>query len=58
LEGGYHLEALSEVIAGVVAELEGRSVTLALSEVLDDKGRGREAIEATKRAQRDVWNLR
>jgi len=58
LEGGYHLEALSEVIAGVMAELGGRSIPLALSEVLDDKGRGREAIEATKRAQRDVWNLR
>jgi acetoin utilization deacetylase AcuC-like enzyme len=58
LEGGYHLEALSEVIAGVVAEIEGRSIPLALSEVLDDKGRGRDAIEATKRAQRDFWNLR
>ena len=58
LEGGYHLEALSEVIAGTVAELEGRSIPLALSEVLDDRGRGREAIEATKRAQRDFWNLR
>ena len=57
LEGGYHLEALSEVIAGVVAGIEGRSIPLALTEVLDDQGRGREAIEATKRAQRDFWNL-
>jgi len=58
LEGGYHLEALSEVIAGVVAGLEGRSIPFALSEVLDDKGRGRDAIESTKRAQHDFWNLR
>ncbi len=58
LEGGYHLEALSEVIAGVVAGIEGRSIPLALTDVLDDKGRGREAIEATKRAHRDFWNLR
>src|SRR5438309_119675 len=58
LEGGYHLEALSEVVAGVVAGIEGRSIPLALTEVLDDQGRGREAIEATKRAQRDFWNLR
>src|SRR5206468_3295444 len=46
LEGGYHLEALSEVIAGVVAGIEGRSIPLALTDVLDDRGRGREAIEA------------
>ncbi len=58
LEGGYHLEALSEVIAGVVAGIEGRSIPLALTDVLDDRGRGREAIEATKRAHRDFWNLR
>ncbi len=58
LEGGYHLEALSEVIAGVVAGFAGRSIPLSLSEVLDDKGRGRDAIEATKRAQGDFWSLR
>lgn len=58
LEGGYHLEALSEVFAGVVAGLEGRSVPLALSDVLDEKVRGRDAIEATKRAHREFWNLR
>ena len=58
LEGGYHLEALSEVVAGVVAALEGRSLPLALTEVLDDQGRGGPAIEATRRAQRDYWNLR
>jgi acetoin utilization deacetylase AcuC-like enzyme len=58
LEGGYHLEALSEVFVGVVAGFEGRSISLALSEVLDDKGRGLDAIDATKRAQRDFWNLR
>src|SRR3989442_855294 len=58
LEGGYHLNALGEVIAGVVARLRGRSIPLALSEVLDDKGRGGPAIESTIRAQRPFWNLR
>jgi len=58
LEGGYHLEALSEVVAGVVAALEHRSLPLALTEVLDDQGHGGPAIEATRRAQRDYWNLR
>src|SRR5881396_479269 len=58
LEGGYHLDALGEVIAGVVARFRGRSIPLALSEVLDDKGRGGPAIEATIRAHRPFWNLR
>lgn len=58
LEGGYHLDALGEVIAGVVARLRGRSSRLALSEVLDDTGRGHSAIEATIRAHRPFWNLR
>src|SRR2546426_715739 len=58
LEGGYHLDALGEVLAGVVARFRGRSIPLALSEVLDDKGRGGPAIEATIRAHRPFWNLR
>jgi acetoin utilization deacetylase AcuC-like enzyme len=58
LEGGYHLEALAEVIAGVVGRLQGRSVKLALSDILDAAGRGLGAIEATKRAHRPFWNLR
>jgi acetoin utilization deacetylase AcuC-like enzyme len=58
LEGGYHLDALGEVIAGVVARLRGRSTRLALSEDLDDNVRGRPAIEATIRAHERFWNLR
>jgi acetoin utilization deacetylase AcuC-like enzyme len=58
LEGGYHLDALGEVIAGVVAGLRGGSTRLTLSEVLDATGRGRSAIEATIRAQRPFWKLR
>lgn len=58
LEGGYHLDALSEVVAGVVGHLRFRPVDLALSEVLDEKGRGRDAIEATKRAHLPFWDLR
>lgn len=58
LEGGYHLDAVSEVLAGVVARLRGRSLKFTLTEVLDDTGRGRGAIEATVRAHRPFWNLR
>lgn len=58
LEGGYHLEALSESIAGVVGGLRGRDVELTLSDVIDRDGRGRDAIEATLNAHRPFWNLR
>ncbi len=58
LEGGYHLEALGEVITGVVGALRGQSMQLALSENLDDTVRGGTAIEATIRAHRPFWNLR
>src|SRR5207249_2239220 len=55
LEGGYHLDALAEVLAGVVGRLQGRTVDLTLTEVFDDKVRGRAAIEATKRAHGAYW---
>lgn len=58
LEGGYHLEALSEVVAGCLAHLEGRQLPMALTDILDDNERGRPAIEATKEVQRGFWNLR
>lgn len=58
LEGGYHLDAVSEVVAGVVARLRGRSIDFRLTEVFDEEARGRPAIEATKRAHAAFWNLR
>ncbi len=58
LEGGYHLDALGEVMTGVVGRLRGQTTRLVLSENLDDKVRGRTAIEATIRAHRPFWNLR
>ena len=58
LEGGYHLQALSEVYAGVVARLQHRRVDLELTQLLDAKGKGRPAVEATKRAHKEFWNLR
>ncbi len=58
LEGGYHLQALSEVYAGVIARLGGRRVDLELTQLLDAKGKGQSAIDATKRAHKEFWNLR
>ena len=58
LEGGYHLQALSEVYAGVIARLRRSRVDLELTQLLDAKGKGKPAIEATKRAHKEFWNLR
>lgn len=58
LEGGYHMLALSEVVAGSVARLRGTRVSLELTDRIDSKARGRPAIEAAKRALEAFWNLR
>jgi acetoin utilization deacetylase AcuC-like enzyme len=58
LEGGYHLEALAEVVSGIAARFAGRPLPMRLTDVLDDKGRGRTAIAATREAHRAFWNLR
>jgi len=58
LEGGYHLDAVAEVVAGIAARFQGRSLEFRLKDVLDDKGRGRGAIEATMAVHRTFWNLR
>ncbi len=58
LEGGYHLQALSEVVAGVVARLRRTRIDLELTQLLDPKVKGRPAIEATKRAHKQFWDLR
>ena len=58
LEGGYHLQALAEVFAGIVAGLRKGHTELLLTDVLDKEVRGRPAIEATRKAHEDYWNLR
>ncbi len=58
LEGGYHLQALSEVIAAIVARLHRSHVDLELTQLLDEKGKGKPAIEATRRAHKEFWDFR
>jgi acetoin utilization deacetylase AcuC-like enzyme len=58
LEGGYHLQALSEVFAGVVGGLHGKRIELGLTDVVDTDVRGRDAIDSTRRAHQAFWNLR
>jgi acetoin utilization deacetylase AcuC-like enzyme len=57
LEGGYHLPALAEVVAGTYAAFRGESVHLQFREVVDPSERGREAVRRTKRALAGRWDL-
>lgn len=57
LEGGYHLTALAEVMAGTVARFRGESIHVQFREKQDVRGRGREALERTKKAHADFWDL-
>ena len=47
-----------QFVAGIAARFQGRSLEFRLKDVLDDKGRGRGAIEATMAVHRTFWNLR
>ncbi len=58
LEGGYDLAALSEVVAGVLARLKGRSTRFDHTNVFDGEGRGLGAVEASRNSLASYWNLR
>lgn len=58
MEGGYHLQALAEVWAGVVGHLRGTRAAADLTDRLDEEAKGAAAVAATKRALSPHWNLR
>lgn len=57
LEGGYHLPALAEIVAGTVSLFHGESAHLQFREVIDDRGRGRDAVERARKALAPFWDL-
>ncbi len=57
LEGGYHLNSLAEIIAGISALTEGKELKLEHTSVYDDNCLGRQAVERTKRALQDHWKF-
>ena len=58
LEGGYHLAALGEVMAGAAGVVAGTEVPLVLSEISDRECRGRDLIDHVRRVHGEFWNLR
>lgn len=57
LEGGYNIQALGEVFAGICASLKGRRINYKLTEVSDKNVLGRRVIDRAKSIHRKYWNL-
>ncbi len=57
LEGGYDLEALAEVTAGIVADSLGTNMDMKHIEVRDEHETGGEAIDKTKEVLSQYWHL-
>ncbi len=57
LEGGYHLEAQGEVVAGAYAQTRDRSIELKYDKKRDATGLGIEALKAVVEVQNKYWNL-
>jgi acetoin utilization deacetylase AcuC-like enzyme len=57
LEGGYDLEALAEVVAGMVALFRDKELHMRFIDIADTTGIGRDAIEAAKESHSSYWKL-
>jgi acetoin utilization deacetylase AcuC-like enzyme len=57
LEGGYHLPALAEVMAGTYALFRGESIHLQFTEQRENRERGREAVARAKAVHAKHWDL-
>ncbi|MCL1984199.1 MAG: histone deacetylase [Methanomassiliicoccaceae archaeon] len=57
LEGGYHLRATAEVIAGVLAALEGRTIHPEYNEDKGEQSNGKREIKKIKEYISEHWKL-
>jgi acetoin utilization deacetylase AcuC-like enzyme len=57
LEGGYDIQALSEVVAGVIGRTEGVEVPLAFTDIIDNSCLGRGTIVRCKQIVSKYWKL-
>lgn len=55
LEGGYHVKALAEVVAGTVAAFDGKKVKYEYDRSGDEKGVGSYAVERAVRVMKKYW---
>jgi acetoin utilization deacetylase AcuC-like enzyme len=57
LEGGYHLRATAEVVAGVMATLEGRTIRPEYNENKFENIKASQELEKVKEQIGKFWNL-
>jgi len=57
LEGGYHIPALSEVMAAIIGSTEGVEVPLEFTDMIDNSCLGRGVILQCKKAASKYWKL-
>jgi acetoin utilization deacetylase AcuC-like enzyme len=57
LEGGYDLEALAEVVAGIIALFQGKELPMIFNDITDTTGIGKDAIEAAIKSHSSYWKL-
>jgi len=57
LEGGYHLDATAEVMAGLVAMFQGVPARMKFYQNLDEECCGRPNVESAYQVQKEYWNL-
>jgi acetoin utilization deacetylase AcuC-like enzyme len=57
LEGGYDIQALSEVVAGVIGRSEGIEVPLEFTDIIDNSCLGRGTIVRCKQIGSKYWRL-
>ncbi len=58
LEGGYHLDATAEVMAGLVAMFQGVPSRMKFYQNLDEDCCGRPNVEGAYQVQKEYWNLK
>ena len=57
LEGGYHTQALAEVVCGTIALFNGKEFDMKYDEVMDTDGIGNEYVDKAIEVQSEYWVL-
>jgi acetoin utilization deacetylase AcuC-like enzyme len=57
LEGGYNVEALAEVLTGIVASFEGKITKYTFKEVKDTDCEGQKEIDKVSETLKGIWKL-
>jgi len=57
LEGGYNVEALAEIIAGIVATFSNRSIKYKFTDVRDEDRAGKKIVDKVGDSLKGIWEL-